>query len=204
MITSDIVMKFFNRKKKTKSSDFIYIQKDALPKSFCNNVIQKFELDDRKRQGQVGSGVRLEIKRSCDLSITGKEDWVSYDEAFFKSLNNALKEYLKFIPQEFIEFKALGRFEDDTGYQIQKTQPGDYYIWHHDQTKTRLVTFIWYLNDIKDGGYTEFIDGTRIQPEAGKLIIFPATWDFLHRGVSPKTETKYICTGWVHAEMMDG
>ena len=81
-------MKFFNRKKKTKSSDFIYIQKDALPRSFCNNVIQKFELDDRKRQGQVGSGVRLEIKRSCDLSITGKEDWVSYDEAFFKSLNN--------------------------------------------------------------------------------------------------------------------
>lgn len=197
-------MKFFNRKKKTKSLDFIYIQKDALPRSFCNNVIQKFELDDRKRQGQVGSGVRLEIKRSCDLSITGKEDWVSYDEAFFKSLNNALKEYLKFIPQEFIEFKALGRFEDDTGYQIQKTQPGDYYIWHHDQTKTRLVTFIWYLNDVKDGGYTEFIDGTRIQPEAGKLIIFPATWDFLHRGVSPKTETKYICTGWVHAEMMDG
>ena len=197
-------MKFFNRKKKTKSSDFIYIQKDALPRSFCNNVIQKFELDDRKRQGQVGSGVRLEIKRSCDLSITGKEDWKSYDEAFFKSLNNALKEYLRFIPQEFIEFKALGRFEDDTGYQIQKTQPGDYYIWHHDQTKTRLVTFIWYLNDVKDDGYTEFIDGTRIQPEAGKLIIFPATWDFLHRGVSPKTETKYICTGWVHAEMMDG
>ena len=197
-------MKFFNRKKKTKSSDFIYIQKDALPRSFCNNVIQKFELDDRKRQGQVGSGVRLDIKRSCDLSITGKEDWKSYDEAFFKSLNNALKEYLKFIPQEFIQFKALSRFEDDTGYQIQKTQPGDYYIWHHDQTTLRLVTFIWYLNDVKDDGYTEFIDGTRIQPEAGKLIIFPATWDFLHRGVSPKTETKYICTGWVHAEMMDG
>ena len=195
-------MKFFNRKKKTKSSDFIYIQKDALPRSFCNNVIQKFELDDRKRQGQVGSGVRLEIKRSCDLSITGKEDWVSYDEAFFKSLNNALKEYLRFIPEEYIQFKALNRLEDDTGYQIQKTQPGDYYIWHHDQTKTRLVTFIWYLNDVKDDGYTEFIDGTRIQPEAGKLIIFPATWDFLHRGVSPKTETKYLCTGWVHADMM--
>ena len=195
-------MKFFNRKKKIKSSDFIYIQKDALPRSFCNNVIQKFELDDRKRQGRVGSGVRLEIKRSCDLSITGKEDWKSYDEAFFKSLNNALKEYLRFIPEEYIQFKALNRIEDDTGYQIQKTQPGDYYIWHHDQTTTRLVTFIWYLNDVKDGGYTEFIDGTRIQPEAGKLIIFPATWDFLHRGVSPKTETKYLCTGWVHADIM--
>ena len=197
-------MKFFERKKKTKFSDFIYIERDALPKSFCNNVIEKFEQDDRKRQGQVGSGVHLEIKRSSDLSITELEDWKSYDQAFFRCLNNGLKKYVRFLPEEYTIHKALSEIKNDTGYQIQRTQPGDYYIWHHDQSATRLVTFIWYLNDIKDGGYTEFIDGTRIQPEAGKLIIFPATWDFLHRGVSPKTETKYLCTGWVHAEMMEG
>ena len=197
-------MKFFDRKKKTKFSDFIYIERDALPKSFCNNVIEKFEQDDRKRQGQVGSGVHLEIKRSSDLSITELEDWKSYDQAFFRCLNNGLKKYVRFLPEEYTIHKALSEIKNDTGYQIQRTQPGDYYIWHHDQSATRLVTFIWYLNDIKDGGYTEFIDGTRIQPEAGKLIIFPATWDFLHRGVSPKTETKYLCTGWVHADMMEG
>ena len=197
-------MKFFERKKKSKFSDFIYIERDALPKSFCNNVIEKFEQDDRKRQGQVGSGVHLEIKRSSDLSITELEDWKSYDQAFFRCLNNGLKKYVRFLPEEYTIHKALSEIKNDTGYQIQRTQPGDYYIWHHDQSATRMVTFIWYLNDIKDGGYTEFIDGTRIQPEAGKLIIFPATWDFLHRGVSPKTETKYLCTGWVHAEMMEG
>ena len=197
-------MKFFERKKKTKFSDFIYIERDALPRSFCNNVIEKFEQDDRKRQGQVGSGVHLEIKRSSDLSITELEDWKSYDQAFFRCLNNGLKKYVRFLPEEYTIHKALSEIKNDTGYQIQRTQPGDYYIWHHDQSATRMVTFIWYLNDIKDGGYTEFIDGTRIQPEAGKLIIFPATWDFLHRGVSPKTETKYLCTGWVHAEMMEG
>ena len=197
-------MKFFERKKKSKFSDFIYIERDALPKSFCNNVIEKFEQDDRKRQGQVGSGVHLEIKRSSDLSITELEDWKSYDQAFFRCLNNGLKKYVKFLPEEYTIHKALSEIKNDTGYQIQRTQPGDYYIWHHDQSATRMVTFIWYLNDVKDGGYTEFIDGTRIQPEAGKLIIFPATWDFLHRGVSPKTETKYLCTGWVHAEMMEG
>ena len=62
----------------------------------------------------------------------------------------------------------------------------------------RKLTFIWYLNDIKDGGYTEFIDGTKIKPEVGKLVIFPASWEFLHRGVPPKSEDKYLCTGWVH------
>ena len=197
-------MKFFNRKKKLDFSNFIYTERNALPTSFCNNVIEKFEQDDRKRQGQVGGGVHLDIKRSSDLSISGLNDWKSYDEAFYNSLHSALKRYSTFIPEEFYKFKALSTLSNDTGYQIQRTQPGDYYIWHHDQTTSRLVTFIWYLNDIKDGGYTEFIDGTRIQPEAGKLIIFPATWDFLHRGVSPKTETKYLCTGWVHAEMMEG
>ena len=197
-------MKFFNRKKKLDFSNFIYTERDALPKSFCNNVIEKFEKDDRKRQGQVGGGVHLDVKRSSDLSISGLDDWKSYDEGFYNSLHSALKKYRDFIPEEFYKFKALSTLGNDSGYQIQRTQPGDYYIWHHDQTTSRLVTFIWYLNDIKDGGYTEFIDGTRIQPEAGKLIIFPATWDFLHRGVSPKTETKYLCTGWVHTEMMDG
>ena len=197
-------MKFFGRKKKTKFSDFIYVERDALPKSFCNNVIEKFEQDDRKRQGQVGGGVQLDIKRSSDLSISELDDWKSYDQAFFKSLNGGLKKYIRFLPEEYMKHRALSELGNDTGYQIQRTQPNDYYIWHHDQTTTRLVTFIWYLNDIKDGGYTEFIDGTRIQPEAGKLIIFPATWDFLHRGVSPKTETKYLCTGWVHADMMEG
>ena len=197
-------MKFFNRKKKLDFSNFIYTERDALPRSFCDNVIEKFEQDDRKRQGQVGGGVHLDIKRSSDLSISELDDWKSYDQAFFKSLNGGLKKYIRFLPEEYMKHRALSELGNDTGYQIQRTQPGDYYIWHHDQSATRLVTFIWYLNDIKDGGYTEFIDGTRIQPEAGKLIIFPATWDFLHRGVSPKTETKYLCTGWVHAEMMEG
>ena len=46
-------MKFFERKKKSKFSDFIYIERGALPKSFCNNVIEKFEQDDRKGKGRL-------------------------------------------------------------------------------------------------------------------------------------------------------
>ena len=191
-------MKFFNRKEKTKFSDFIYTEKNALPTSFCDNVIEKFEQDDRKRQGTTGGGVNLDIKRSSDLSISNLGDWKSYDEVFFKSLNSTLEKYRTFLPKEFYE--RMSFIGSDTGYQIQRTQPGDFYAWHHDHVETRLITFIWYLNDVKDGGYTEFINGTRIQPEAGKLIIFPATWDFLHRGVSPKTETKYLCTGWIYAK----
>ena len=52
--------------------------------------------------------------------------------------------------------------------------------------------------DEKDEGDTEFADGTRIQPVAGRLIFFPATWTFLHRGYPPKVK-KYLCNGWIHS-----
>ena len=66
---------------------------------------------------------------------------------------------------------------------------------------TRIFTFMWYLNTIKeeDEGYTEFADGTRLQPERGTLVMFPATWTFLHRGFPPKVR-KYICNGWIFAK----
>ena len=60
-----------------------------------------------------------------------------------------------------------------------------------------MLTFIWYLNDISEGGHTEFNTGFKVQPELGKLVIFPGLWPWVHRGNAPKSEVKYICTGWV-------
>ncbi len=198
-------MKLFNINitRKPQLSNFIYIKNNALPKSFCDNVIEKFEKDDRKYQGTTGGGVDLDIKRSLDLSISDHSDWKNFDDVFFKSLNKNLNEYWKQLPTIFKGGKRVKKLENDTGYQIQKTQPGDFYTWHNDASNdedgnSRVVTFIWYLNDIKHAGYTEFVDGTKVQPETGKIVIFPATWEYLHRGFPPKSEIKYICTGWVY------
>ena len=86
---------------------------------------------------------------------------------------------------------------EDTGYQIQETKPGGFYTWHHDQIGSRTLTFIWYLNNIVEDGYTEFNTGLKIQPEMGKIVIFPGLWPWVHRGYPPKSENKYICTGWI-------
>ena len=91
----------------------------------------------------------------------------------------------------------------DTGYKIQKYEPDGYYHWHHDWCMhkgwTRTFTYIWYLNTIEEneGGWTEFIDGTKIQPECGTIIFFPATWTYVHRGYTTKVP-KYIVNGWIY------
>ena len=182
--------------------DFVYTRKNQLSKSFCKNLIDKFEKDDRKKQGIVGGGLRTDIKRSTDLSITHVSGYEEEDKIFYENLNKNILNYEKTrgkIYHKFILEETATQKVEDSGYQIQRTKPGEYYVWHHDQAsfRSRRLTYIWYLNDIDDGGYTEFNTGLRIQPEVGKIMIFPALWPWMHRGYPPKTETKYIVTGWL-------
>ena len=78
------------------------------------------------------------------------------------------------------------------------------YVWHHDgqfdQFKTRELTYILYLNDV-DEGWTQFYNGNQVSPRAGRVIIFPATWTYIHQGYPPK-QTKYLMTGWLHANLL--
>jgi len=189
-----------------KISDFIYTVPDTLSEDFCKRVIEKFEKDDRKHPGY--SSENNGDKKSTDLLISSYLEWEEEDKVFFKSLSDHKGGYYsKNLLKEGGASVPFNRSMTDTGYQVQRTKPGEYFKWHHDQnlalndiqeTGTRVLVFMWYLNNVQEGGYTEFIDGTKIQPERGKFVMFPATWNFFHRGYPPKSETKYICTGWLH------
>ena len=36
----------------------------------------------------------------------------------------------------------------------------------------------------------------KIKPEEGLTVIWPANWNFVHRGCPSNKEVKYIITGW--------
>ena len=181
---------------------------NALSPEFCRDCIRRFNQDTRQYKGTVGAGLRLRTKQSTDLHISRLPGWEDVDKEFFNNLQPRLKSYT----EEFDNSFRLGSVNDwlsDTGYQIQRTEPGGFYDWHSDFStsldensvtgvKSRYYTYIWYLNTIEECGWTEFRSGVKIKPEEGKLLIFPAAWPFTHRGYPPKTE-KYIATGWVYS-----
>ena len=176
--------------------EFIYVAEDRLDKDFCKHCIEKFKKDDTKYQGLVGDGVNLKVKQSTDLTITDKDNWKEEDNVFYTSLKNTLESYQEWLSHQFPDNCFRGHIED-TGYQIQETKPDEFYTWHQDGMDCRMLTIICYLNDIDEDGYTEFSTGLKIQPEIGKILMFPALWPWVHRGYPPKFETKYICTGWI-------
>ena len=87
--------------------------------------------------------------------------------------------------------------------KIQRTQiGGGYHIWHNEddspQNMRRVLTFILYLNDVDEGGETEFLYyPKRVKAKQGRLILWPAGFTHTHRGNPPISNTKYIMTGWV-------
>jgi len=177
----------------------IYAQTQALDSALCADIIRRFELaTDEHYQGRVGQAEAedLDIKRSTDLVISGKEHWRDVDRALFQSLAVAMR---------FMQSKSgffRNRFKD-YGYAIQKTEPGEYFHWHVDSGShsfaDRQLVAIWYLNDVTGpGGSTEFLhQSLNVIPETGKLLVFPPFWTHEHRGVTLQQGVKYIATTWV-------
>lgn len=93
-----------------------------------------------------------------------------------------------------------------TDYKIQKTLPGEGFMgWHCEnngsfspESQHRHLVYTLYLNDIEDGGETEFLyQKQRLSPQTGLLCIFPAYYTHTHRGNPPLKKIKYIMTGWL-------
>lgn len=190
-------------------SDFIIAYDNVLTPEFCNKVCNKMDDDNRKVPGVTGGGFKPEVKDTVDLMISIHDDWKDIDSVFFNSLGDYIQKYVEDLKSKVnIDTSSLDFLLDreclisDSGYMLQKYKIGGQYTWHHDykvdlNSGTRVITYLWYLNEDFEGGSTEFIDGTVIKPKTGTLLIFPATWVYLHRGNKIVSGNKYISTGWI-------
>jgi hypothetical protein len=82
---------------------------------------------------------------------------------------------------------------------------GGYPHWHSEiypgdeasENLHRILLWTIYLNEVPEGGETEFYYQERkIKPQPGTLIIAPAGFTHTHRGNMPKGGDKYIATSW--------
>ena len=83
---------------------------------------------------------------------------------------------------------------------------GNYNYWHcevypqlpDNEPLHRSLLFMFYLNDVTEGGQTDFYyQQQSIQPKAGRMVIAPAYFTHTHRGAVPVSNDKYILTSWI-------
>jgi len=83
---------------------------------------------------------------------------------------------------------------------------GGYHHWHSEiypqnasgESLHRVLLWMVYLNDVAEGGETEFLyQGRKIAPKQGRLVIAPAGFTHTHRGNVAVSGDKYIATSWL-------
>tara|TARA_X000001388_G_C2220949_1_gene119195 strand:+ start:88 stop:675 length:588 start_codon:yes stop_codon:yes gene_type:complete len=87
--------------------------------------------------------------------------------------------------------------------KVQKTSFEEgFHIWHYEnaniENSKRVLVYMVYLNDIAEGGETEFLhQRKRIKPKKGTILLFPPYFTHTHRGNPPLSNEKYAITGWM-------
>ena len=187
--------------------EYIYEAHNILPKTFCKEMIEKFESDSRRRPGEVQSGaINHEVKKCTDLSIEGITGWGVESKRLNDAFNTAFIDYQNYLKLNiFGEEKAdivdslfSGKNVVRNTFTFRKYQVGDYFKWHIDYNPSisRICNFIIYLNDHE--ACTEFLNGKKIKPEAGKIVFFPTTWVHAHCGQTIEKGNKYMVTSFIH------
>jgi hypothetical protein len=192
-------------------NDLIMELPDFVPKSFCDHLIQKFENDDNKKNGNVcyeGEYMyRPELKESMEIHVSSNPDYIEEDKTLYEYIYKSVELYNKYISDEYSYKQSIHTFRpilnsvshkglSDKGYVIQRQKRGSIYKWHYDSEENSYLFGMLYLNTLQshEGGCTEFINGRKVRPECGKIMLCPASWTYAHTGNEVKTDYKYTVT----------
>ena len=190
-----------------KHEQFIGVYEDAFSKEYCESVISYFE-----KMVEAGYTVNRQQKSNIPNSLIDDVFLFSTDDMFIEMRDNLAlmnqfntvlwnKCYSDYV-SKFWSIKNFGP-HNSYSFKIQKTEPGQgYHAWHCESDSkdrcNRILAWALYLNDIEEGGETEFIyQHMRIKPKQGTVVIWPAAFTHTHRGNPPLSGTKYIVTGWI-------
>lgn len=185
--------------------NFILCADNALSPDACSRVIAYFsDLEasglTTTRQQQDARILRLHMDdtSACVADVIARVG----SSALFNEISSVLWAHVK----EYVnKYDALKNASQLVSYDIklQKTEVGGgYHIWHFETdargTSGRILTYLFYVNDVEDGGETEFLYiPKRIKAKAGRLVIFPGSFTHTHRGNQPLSNEKYVITGFI-------
>ena len=185
-------------------NNFIGVYDNYIIPEECNKAIKLFE-DQDKFNNTLN---RLDFEQS---PVTQKQDqqyfagpknisvWWEELKSLVINFDMAWNHYIKNTGADTAYDSFLF-----TDMKIQKTLPTEgYHVWHIEHGKgfenePRAFVFSIYLNDVEEGGETEFLHfSKRVKPKTGRIVIWPAGFPYLHRGNPPLSGEKYILTSWM-------
>ena len=172
---------------------------DALPREFCAQLIDSFHRMS-PFHGAGGIHVRSSLGDSAwtELNVTPHAD-SAFRGFFYAQIDKYFARYYERLPLS-VPVPVRPTIEDlrIKCYLAGKAEKFQPHYDSADEKSARYMVFLWYLNDVAEGGETLFCDlGVKVQARAGRLLMFPPYWMFQHAGLAPISNDKYIISTYL-------
>jgi hypothetical protein len=162
----------------------------------CDKFIEYHKNNfEYKGDGHTYSGLDKKVKNSIDVTFFNNNKNIFIQE-YFKEISNFITDYMNY----FGISGYLKTNEAGTNIQYYPAKEGGFFRYHYErgslQDTNRQVVFMTYLNDIEEGGETEFLfQKIKVKPKKGLTVLWPSDFTHTHRGL-PCNFEKWIVTGW--------
>ena len=175
-------------------NDLIQVHENVLTSETCDELISIFESNSDKHEK-----IDQEGKPNFTQFNFTRNRVENIHNLLIKEVFKYRDKYYKYVHQEV--FPSSHAFEE---FRIKRYNRGgqERFDTHVDVadylTARRFLSFFWYLNDVEEGGETEFLyQSRRIKPKRGTMVICPSGFTHTHRGNPPLTGNKYMINGWI-------
>jgi hypothetical protein len=174
----------------------------------CDSLIEYWHCV--KDNGQINVRGQYDTNNQLEKSDTSTPSYAKLpptEEARFSDRNSELVRKIQddilpiYTEHYFQELRDLIKVIEPP--KVQRTEPGEgYHLWHCEtmgrETRDRVFAYMLYLNDVDEGGETEFLyQHCRYKPKKGDFLVWPGYFTHVHRGNPPISGHKYITTGWI-------
>ena len=202
-------------------TDYIIEFENQFPDDFCDNLINICNTNYNVGTGHdfmlswnnINPDMLKKFKTSEDIFLNHAQK-MAFNKTYYHIMKKVKSKYSDILIEKNLDrdnifgnpiMQYLINNSEQSDVVIQRSIVGQQYNWHSDFVHPkldglgggmRILTCILYLNDMEDdaGGCTEFTCGRIVKPKKGKVLIFPSTIQYLHRGTIVKKGSKYIIT----------
>ena len=184
----------------TKLTDYIKCYDNLLNDDLCQEIIDAY-----KQSGTTYIN-REQRPTFHELNISKKykaEDplWMKPQKVLTETFIDAVELYMQDLDVAK-DFPTKYTFEE---YRLKRYESNEYdqFKDHVDVqdygSARRFVVIFAYLNTVEEGGETNFprLDFS-IQPKQGRILVFPANWQYRHAGLPVRSNDKYIIGSYLH------
>ena len=178
--------------------DFIHVYENSIEPEICDFLITVFD-----QSSNLHESVKNEGKPNfTQFNLTKYADATNELNSIHKHLIKTVYKY-RDIYYDFVDSRVFPSEHAFEQFRIKKYNVGgeDRFDTHVDvkdySSSRRFLSFFWYLNDVEEGGETEFAFDS-IKPKKGSLVVFPPLWLFPHKGNPPISGPKYLLSTYLH------